>query len=375
MARGPIAVYGATGYTGRLVVVELRRRGLDCVLVGRSAERLGRLAGELGLDAPVRAARLDDRSALRHAFGECAAVINCAGPFSRLGEPVVRAAVETGTHYVDTTGEQGFMKHVFDRFEAPARAAEVAVVPAMGFDYAPGDMLCALVGSGHEPVRKLVVAYAVTGFGATRGTLRSALEVMRSGGIVYTDGEWRPAGAGPLRAAFTFPAPIGRQPVAFYPSGEILTAPRHLQVRTVTSVITAAAFAPHPALAPFVPLTMPALALALRTPLRSALDAAIGRLPEGPAEEDRRDASFTVVASAIGEDGSAGRGVVRGVDPYGLTAATVVEGAAVLASEGSERVGVLAPASAFDPHAFLDRLGAHGLTYELDPPLPASAAV
>jgi short subunit dehydrogenase-like uncharacterized protein len=90
---GPIAVYGATGYTGKLVARELARRELDFVLSGRSAGKLRALASDLGGDPPVRAASLDDRDALRHVLGDCAAVINCAGPFMRYGEPVVRAAV------------------------------------------------------------------------------------------------------------------------------------------------------------------------------------------------------------------------------------------------------------------------------------------
>ena len=204
---GPIAVYGATGYTGRLVARELQRRDLDFMLCGRDASKLRALAGELG-DPDVRAAGVNDRDALRHAFGDCAAVINCAGPFTLHGEPVVRAAVETGTHYVDTAGEQPFIKLVSDRFDEAARAAEVAVVPALGFDYAPGDLICRVAAGDHEPALTLDLAYAVSGFGATRGTLRSALEAIGGDDVVWEDGAWHPAGAGPLRARVVFPEPI-----------------------------------------------------------------------------------------------------------------------------------------------------------------------
>ena len=88
---GPIAVYGATGYTGKLVAHELARRELDFVLSGRSAGKLRALASDLGGDPPVRPASLDDRDALRHVFGECAAVINCAGPFTSSGSAVIRS--------------------------------------------------------------------------------------------------------------------------------------------------------------------------------------------------------------------------------------------------------------------------------------------
>jgi short subunit dehydrogenase-like uncharacterized protein len=370
---GPIAVYGATGYTGRLVAREAVRRELPLVLCGRDATKLHALADELGGRIQVHAAAIDDRDALRHALGDCAAVINCAGPFTRLGEPVVRAAVETGTHYVDTTGEQTYMQRIFERYDDAARAAEVAVVTAVGFDYLPGDLLCRLVARDHEPLRELVVAYAVRGFAMTRGTLHSALLMLRGGDLAYDDGGWRPAGPGPMRASFTFPEPFGRQSVAKYPGGEIVTVPRHTRTRKVTSLITTAAIAPVPVLGPAVPVVTQALGLVLRTPVRALVDAAIDRLPEGPSEEQRRRARFVVVALAHGEAGTTGRGLVRGADVYGLTAVCAVHAASLLAAEGYDGAGALSPATAFDPLAFLDFLGDHGLTYELDGVAEAAA--
>jgi short subunit dehydrogenase-like uncharacterized protein len=359
-----VAVYGASGYTGKLVVREAVRRGLELVLSGRNADKLHRVADEAGVDAPVRVAAVDDRGALRHALGDCAVVINCAGPFTRYGEPVVRAAVETGTHYLDTTGEQRFMKRIVDRYDDAARAAEVAVVTAIGFDYVPGDMLAYLTARGHEPLTELVIAYAVRGVGVTRGTLHSGLEIMKGGDVAYVDGEWRPAGRGPLRASFNFPAPLGRQPVGKYPSGETITVPRHTRTRKVTSLISVGA--PMPALAPLVPLALPSLGLALRTPLKPLIHTAIDHLPEGPSEAVRRAAKFTIVALAHGEDGTTGRGVLRGSDIYGLTAVTAVHAAEQMAGEGYDRAGALSPATAFEPVEFLDYLSDHGVSYDLD---------
>jgi short subunit dehydrogenase-like uncharacterized protein len=363
---GPIAVYGATGYTGKLVARELARRELDFVLSGRSASKLRALADDLGGDVAVRPASLDDRDALRHVFGDCAAVINCAGPFTRYGEPVVRAAVETGTHYVDTTGEQTFMRLVYERLDDAAKAAEVAVVPAVGFDYVPGDLISALAARGAEPLSELVVAYAAQGFAATRGTLHSALEIMRSGGWEYRDGDWRPVGRRPRRVHFNFPEPIGRMAMMPYPSGEALTVPRHTRTRNVVSLINASVAAAPGVPDELVPLLQPALSLALHTPARALADVVIDRLPEGPSEEQRRAARFTIVAIARGEDGRTGRGLVRGGDVYGLTAVTAVHSAVLLTQEGYDRAGALSPASAFEPAEFLDYLGDHGVSYELD---------
>jgi len=367
MAGGPIAVYGATGYTGALVARELRRRGLDMVLAGRSADKLARLADELGGGGTIstRAVALDDRAGLRHLLGDAPVVIDCAGPFMRYGEPVVRAAVETGTHYVDTTGEQPYIGLVHERFDDAARAAGVAVVPAMGFDYVPGDLIAHLTAQGAEPLRELTIAYSTARVQPTRGTLRTSLGMVADNGVVYEDGAWRTAPLRPARGRFPFPDPVGTQPVMRFPSGEVLTVPRHVRTRKVTTLMTVATFAGTPAAAPLVPLVVPALALALRSPLGGMLEPLLARYPEGPSEEARRAARFTIVALAHGEDGRRRRGVVTGGDVYGLTAVTAVHGAALMTQPGYERSGVLSAATAYEPAAFLDALAEHGVAYEL----------
>jgi short subunit dehydrogenase-like uncharacterized protein len=358
-----IVLYGATGYTGRLVVEELERRGLEYVLSGRDEEKLRRVASERG--ASVRVTPLDDARALRELLADASAVISCAGPFTLAGHALVRAAVDTGTHYVDSSGEQTFIKLVFDSHGAAAERAGVALVPALGFDYAPGDCIARLTARGHEPLEELVLAYAVRGFGPSRGTMRSALEIAKGGDVVYEDGDWRPAPFGVFRASFDFPEPIGRQVMSRYPSGEVITVPRHTRTKRVASMVTARTMAPHPALAPILPYTLPPIALSLRTPLRGVLNRAIGALPEGPSEVERRAAEFTIVAVARGENGSERRGVVRGSDVYGLTAVTLVHGAELMSAPGYDRAGALAPAAAYDPEAFLNYLGDHGVSWEL----------
>ena len=355
-----IVLYGATGYTGRLVADELARRGLDHVLSGRDERKLAELARERG--APARAAPLDDDAALRALLADASAVINCAGPFTLAGDALVRAAAFTRTHYVDSTGEQPFIRMVFDRHGRAAEQAGVALVPGLGFDYAPGDCLARLVAQGVEPLQELVVAYDVDGFGMSRGTLRSALEILKGGDVVYRDERWQPAPTGIARASFDFPPPIGRRSVTRFASGEVITVPHHTRTRAVRALMTTTTGAPLRALAPVLPYTMPAIALALRTPLRGAIGKALRAMPEGPPPEKRREARFTIVALARALDGEERRGVLRGSDVYGVTARSLVEGAQRLSEPGHGRSGALAPATAFDPARFLDALG---LDYEV----------
>ena len=364
-----IAVYGATGYTGRLVAAELRRRGLTATLCGRSQDRLEALVRQLDVDWPVRAAAIDDAPGLRQALLGAGAVINCAGPFTYYGAPVIEAALDVGAHYCDTTGEQPYMQGVFRWLDEPARSRGLAVVPGVGFDYLPGDLACALAAEGREPLTSLDIAYAVSGFSATRGTMHSTLEMLRGGDAEYVDGDWRPAGRAPLGETFAFPAPLGEQLVARYPGGEVVTVPRHVDTRAIRSRITARSFAPHPRLTSMVPAAAAfVLGPALRTPLREVFDAVIDRLPEGPAPDARRASAFTIVADAHGADGSSARAVVEGRDVYGITAVIAVEVARRMTAGGFSASGALAPAQAVDAEDFLGFLGEHGLSHRVERP-------
>jgi short subunit dehydrogenase-like uncharacterized protein len=362
---GPIAVYGATGYTGRLIVAELRRRGADFVLAARDQAKLRSAASEVG-DPPVTAVAVGDERGLRQLLEPCAAVIACAGPFQECGEPVLAAAVDSRTHYVDTTGEQWFMRTVFDEYGPPAQAGGTVLLTAMGFDYVPGDMIAALTAEGMDALDEVVLAYATDGFGASRGTLRSALGMMAGGDLEWRDGALVEGSPGVGRGDFEFPQPFGRQRMVRYPAGEHLTVPRHVETRRVRTMLTASTVALHPILVPTAPLAMPALRLAARTPLRGVLDAAISRLPEGPSADARTRARFVVVCEAR-QGSRVRRGIVRGSDPYDLTARTTVEAALLCAAPGYSRAGALAPSEAFDPREFLRGMAEFGVSHEVAP--------
>jgi hypothetical protein len=96
---------------------------------------------------PFRAVSLDDPAGLREMLEPCSVVAACAGPFSLYGEPLVAAAVQTDTHYLDTTGEQGFMRTVFEHYGERGREAGVALVPGRDAPRSP------TAGAGASPLR------------------------------------------------------------------------------------------------------------------------------------------------------------------------------------------------------------------------------
>jgi short subunit dehydrogenase-like uncharacterized protein len=362
---GPIALYGASGYTGRLVAAELRRRGAEAILAGRSRAKLEMVIEEVGGGIAAEEAQLDDAAGLRRLLEPCAAVIACAGPFVRHGEPVLAAAVDSGTHYLDTTGEQAYMRKVFEEYGERAERAGVALVTAMGFDYVPGDMLTALVAEGMGALDEVTIAYGVRGFGPTRGTAASGIEIMRRGGVEWRGGALVEGGGLRSGGKPEFPAPVGSQPAIRWPAGEHLTVPRHVDVRTVTTLLSAGMVLPEP-ISRLLSFAVPPLQLAMRTPLARGAEAVINRLPEGPSEDQRQAARFAVTCEATGE-GRTRSGVITGRDVYDLTARMIVHGAMLAAEPGYGKRGALAPAQAFDAAGFFDALAPFGASYEVEP--------
>jgi short subunit dehydrogenase-like uncharacterized protein len=342
-----IAVYGASGYQAKLVLTELSRRGIDAVLVGRHAERLRQAATTVGLTtSPRRVADLTDHAALVACFAGCDAVINCAGPFTGTGHTVMRAAIAAGCHYVDTAGEQLYLKTTFDTIAGEAERAGVTVVPATNDGCLPGDMIAHLIADQVPPIDEITISHVIVGGGgASRGSLRSALqtiEALRTGGLTYDHGEWhtdRPA----RHTSVILPDSSEPTEMAKLPLAEVVTIPRHVAVDHVESLVEAS------------------LSARLSTPLSPTI---LDTLPEGPTEDARLTQRFTYIIDATTADGHTVRGLVRGTDTYGTTAAIAVEAARRLVADGAQP-GVLAPAQAFAPDDFLNFLASHGLDWSI----------
>src|SRR5579863_10299871 len=96
-------IYGAYGYTGRLVAALATERGVLPVLAGRDERRLRELGERFELEH--RVVELSDAAALRGALEGVDVVAHCAGPFSATSAPMVDACLATRTHYLDITGE------------------------------------------------------------------------------------------------------------------------------------------------------------------------------------------------------------------------------------------------------------------------------
>ncbi|KFN45848.1 saccharopine dehydrogenase family protein [Arenimonas metalli] len=177
-------IYGANGYTGRMMVEEAVKRGLRPVLAGRSAATLEPMAKQHGL--PVRAFALDDPQALRSGLNGIGLVLHCAGPFSATCAPMLEACLDSGAHYLDITGEIDVFAHCHAQ-DARARDKGIVVLPGSGFDVVPTDCLAAQLKRELPGAESLVLAFEAGG-GPSPGTAKTSVEGLGKGGRARIDG-------------------------------------------------------------------------------------------------------------------------------------------------------------------------------------------
>ncbi len=184
-------IYGANGYTGELVAREAARRGLQPILSGRSQNKIEPLAKELNLT--FRTFSLEDKKSLEYTMKEVDFVIHCAGPFSLTSQKMVEACLRLGKHYLDITGEIAVFEQMANLDEA-AKAANVMIMPGVGFDVVPSDCLAKFLKDKLPSATDLTLAFYGPG-GISHGTQATMLMNIGSGGAIRRNGEIVPVPA------------------------------------------------------------------------------------------------------------------------------------------------------------------------------------
>jgi len=191
---GRIVLYGATGYTGALTAQAMVAGGARPVLAGRDQSRLSALAARIspagdGAELETVVATAEAPGPLRELIGPGDVLVSTAGPFMKVGRPVVAAAVDAGAIYLDSTGEPPFIRQVFEEFGPRAERAGAVLLTAFGYDYVPGNLAGALALQAAGPAAaRIQVGYFVRGDmrrGTSAGTRASATGVLLEPGYAY----------------------------------------------------------------------------------------------------------------------------------------------------------------------------------------------
>ncbi len=177
-------IYGATGYTGQLVLAEALLRGHKPIVAGRSEAKVRALARAFGLPYAVFA--LDDVNVVARHIAECELVYHAAGPFTHTSAPMLRACLATRTHYLDITGEIDVFERVFAHDEV-ARKNGVALLSGVGFDVIPSDCLAAYVAAQVPTATHLEIGLQALAQ-VSAGTAKSMLEMLPQGVRVRREG-------------------------------------------------------------------------------------------------------------------------------------------------------------------------------------------
>jgi short subunit dehydrogenase-like uncharacterized protein len=328
-------LYGAYGFTGRLVAEEAAKRGLKPILAGRDPNKLRPLSERLGLS--FRVAALDAPKALDTALEGIQAVLNTAGPFVQTAEPLIKTCLEKRVHYLDITGEIPVFQKAF-QFDGEARERSVALIPGVGFDVVPTDCLAAHVHQRLPEASRLKLAIAGL-LRPSRGTLKTMLGFLPQGGWVRKNGQLEsfPLGEGKERIRFPHKT-LDAYPI---PWGDLETAWRTTGIPNITTYMAL----------PGSLIGLGGLGIRLShkaaksSLVRRVLMSALNVLPEGPDEKTRQTGHGYAYAKVERDDGKVLEAWLETPETYRFTALSC------LASVGElfrlKPMGALTPALAF----------------------------
>ena len=211
-------IYGANGYTGRLIAKQALELGLQPILAGRNHETIQAIASETGFESLVF--DLDDTAAVERALEGVSIVLHCAGPFSATSQPMIEACLKKHCHYLDITGEISVFATAYRQSDA-ARRADIVLMPGVGFDVVPTDCLAATLVKALPAATGMMLALESAGQ-MSPGTAKTSVEGLAGGGCVRRDGKlkWVPLAWKTREIPFKH----GKRLAVTIPWGDVFTA-------------------------------------------------------------------------------------------------------------------------------------------------------
>ena len=336
MAQQQWMIYGANGYTGRLLVEQAGAEGMRPFLAGRDRDTLKAMSDQFGV--PFRAFELTDVQSVAEALQDMDIVVNCAGPFSATAAVMAEACIYAGTHYIDITGEIEVFEHL-QTLDERALKAKVTLLPGAGFDVVASDCLAAHLHSELPEATQLQLGFCGEG-GTSPGTLKTMIEMLGKGGRVRRGGKIVKVPAGYRQKGIVF-SDGRRRHCMTIPWGDISTAYRstaipNIRVYTAVPLLTAIA----------IRVLSPLLIL-LRVPLlKNWLKRVVGTRVSGPNAQQRAEGCMRLwgeVRDAEGESRVAWLDVPEGYQFTAMSCLRVVK--RVL--QGDVQLGFQTPSGAF----------------------------
>ena len=178
-------IYGASGYTGKLIVELSIKKGLKPVLAGRTESKIKPLADKFGLEYMIFG--LENVEEIAQSIAKFPIVLNCAGPFSRTAKPLVQACLRTKTHYLDITGEIEVFEMI-KSFDSEAKINSIILLPGVGFDVVPTDCMAKYLSLKLPNATHLELAFMSVGGSISHGTVTTMIESLGNDGFLRENG-------------------------------------------------------------------------------------------------------------------------------------------------------------------------------------------
>ena len=381
-----IVVYGATGFTGRLVAEYLtqhdagRKDAPKWAMAGRSAAKLAEVRDLIGApkDTPLVVADASDPGTLDAMAARATVILTTVGPYQLYGNELVAACVKAGTAYADLCGEPGWMREMIDEHEAAAKASGARITFSCGFDSIPFDLgvhfLQAEAVKRHgKPAPRVKGRVRKMAGGASGGTIASLTETLKAVAK-------KPSLALLLKSSFAltpgFEGPS--QPTGLFPEYDSATgtwtapfvmAPINTKNVHRTNFLLGHAWGADLVYDEMVMTTIGDAGKAMAEAMAKANPFGESKLKpgEGPSKEERENGFYDILFIGEYPDGTTVRASVQGDrDPgYGSTSKMLAEtGIALLANKGDG--GVWTPGALLGD-ALISRLTEHaGLTFQIE---------
>jgi short subunit dehydrogenase-like uncharacterized protein len=384
-----VVLWGATGFTGRLVAdyfaTAPSARGVRWAIAGRDRDKLARVRDGLGLPSlAIVVADAKDARSLEALAARTRVVCTTVGPYAQYGDELVAACVRAGTSSTDLTGETQWIRRTIDRHDEAARASGARIVHCCGFDSIPSDlgvfMLDEAMRARGRRLSRVDSFFGESRGGVSGGTIASMLngldEMKRDPSLrrmLADPYSLVPGTTGPDRRDFggvAYEPRIGRWTGPFVMAA--VNAPTVRRSNALLGYRYGRDFRYHERMS-FVGGPKGAIAAAAVTaglagfvgamqlgPIRKLVERRLPKPGEGPSAETRARGRFVV------------RYVADRRDPgYGSTAVMLAESSICLAKDDLEAPGgVLTPAAAMGA-PLLARLRASGMEWEVGERLPA----
>jgi len=310
-----LMIYGAAGYTGRMAASNATKAGMKLVIAGRKQDKARFIALAAELDVEYRLFAADDPDATRAALDGIGVLLNTAGPFKHTAEPLMRACIAAGVHYLDIAAELDSYQ-LAEELDEAATAAGVMLLPGSGGSVAMlGSLAAHAIQRVPHPIGLRIALHVAGGF--SRGSAVSASENLNTTLLHRVDGRLVDNSPGDIRD-FDF----GNGPASSFP----VTLPDLITLWRATNI---------PNIATYVHLTGGAFP-----------EGDLAAMPDGPTQDQRDADRYHAAVEVTGEDGRIVRSILETVNGYTFTTIAAAEAARRVAN-GEARPGFQTPAGLF----------------------------